>query len=141
MSEAFWQGQRARAVDDLFQTGADHAQDWAARRRQRQADEQYLVERAAAVEAAKQTGKLDPQFQRTILEDEAVGQAGIKQMLMRELARFDPNHPLLKSQECRVAVADVTRIKYNRANRPADHYYDEFAPAPDEAERIFDAFK
>lgn len=141
MSQAYWEGQRAKAVDDLFQTGADFANDWAARREQKRAEAQFRADQAQALQAAKRTGKIDPRFQRTILEDDAAAQIGLKAILLRELAKAVPDHPLVKSQACRESVANVTLLKFNIADRPANIYFDDFAPSESEAERIFDAHR
>lgn len=138
---SYLDGRRAQAVDELFATGAELGQAWADRRDARKAAQKFQADYAAALQAAKQTGNIDPRFQRQAPEDVLAAQIGIKKALLRELAKVAPNHPLVKSAECRDAVAQVTLLKFNRANRPGGVQFEDFAPNDDENERIIEAFR
>lgn len=140
MSGDFWGAQRAMAYNDLMDVGGRMGADFLARREQKKLDESLRVEYVQALAKAKDTGVMPAHLQAPVPADYMGEQAGIKVVALRELGKRAPTHPLVNSQGCRDAVASVTLIQYNRADRPSDRSYDEFAPSEEVAKRIFDAY-
>jgi hypothetical protein len=137
----FWEGQRQIAQADLYSTViGNYAEKRAARIHNDNLQKRY----AQALEAAKQTGELPSEFQKHVPIDEAGRHLGIKKVLLRELGKKSPDHPMVISPKCREVVGTVTLINYNRANRPVDAKgaadYEAFAPDDEKAQAIFQAF-
>ena len=140
MSKEYWAAQNSIAINDLMSAGAQIGADWQIRREQRKADEKLKAEYQVALEKFKTTGELPDYLQGHMLQDDFGKQAGVKTLALRKLGKRVPNHPLVLSQECRLAAASVTLIQYNRNNRPPDRAYADFAPDDEVADRIFEAY-
>lgn len=137
MSQSFWSN-RANAlfqesVSDAVQRGRELNERWKANDERRALFAQY----AAALEAAKVTGEFPVEFQNTVPEDLLTRQVGVKVVALRELLKANPQHPLVKSAECRTRIAKRTLVNFNRANRPDSVDVTMFAPNEEETEQIF----
>lgn len=127
-----------RAIADLMQVGGQMGADWKARREQKAYERQQRIEYARALEKGKMTGTFPSQFQQTYTADAYGAQRILRTVLLRELAKLDPNHPML-GDECRETVSNVGLILYNRANRPSDPDFADFAPDDTVLKRIYAA--
>jgi hypothetical protein len=102
------------------------------------AEKQHREGYAKALEEAKRTGNMLEQYQRVVAEDHMGKQVGIKVVALRELGKLNPGHPLVASATVRQNIGTQTLINYNRANRPKDGDYNDFAPDDALAQRIYD---
>jgi len=96
---------------------------------QLRAEQQFRQGYAVALEEAKKTGAMPEQYQRKVGEDQLGRQVGIKVVALRELEKLNSNHPLVRSSELRSKVGNQALINFNRANRPADGDFNDFAPS------------
>lgn len=135
---SFWDTQRQvdtmGLVDNMVQIGS-HMRE---QREIAAAEKQHREGYAKALEEAKRTGNMPEQYQRVVAEDHMGKQVGIKVVALRELGKLNPRHPLVASSAVRTNIGTQTLINYNRANRPKDGDYNDFAPDDALAQRIYD---
>jgi len=135
---SFWDTQRQvdtmGLVDNMVQIGS-HMRE---QREIAAAEKQHREGYAKALEEAKRTGNMPEQYQRVVAEDQMGKQVGIKVVALRELGKLNPRHPLVASSTVRTNIGTQTLINYNRANRPKDGDYNDFAPDDALAQRIYD---
>lgn len=133
---SFWKSQNEVAMGALIDSCASAT---AAMRDVRALEAKIKAQRtgyARALEAAKKTGEMPLEFQRTMGEDSVGRQVGIKVVALRELEKFDATHPLLQPH-VRKNIATQTMINFNRADRPGNIDFADFAPSDKAAQIIF----
>jgi hypothetical protein len=135
---SFWDAQRnidtAGLVDNMAEIGGVLRARKEAKRDEKQFREGY----AKALEEAKRTGVMPAMYQQVVPIDDMGGQVGIKVVALRELGKLNPQHPLIVSPTVRTNIATQTKINYNRANRPEQPNYNDYAPSDTVALKIFD---
>lgn len=134
---SFWEAQRAidtaGLVDNMSRIGSQIAENRAIA----QAEKQFREGYARALEEGKRTGVMPEKYQRVVAEDHMGKQVGIKVVALRELGKLNPAHPLVSSATVRANIGTQTLINYNRASRPQDGDYNDFAPDDALAQKIY----
>lgn len=121
-------------VDNMVQIGS-HMRE---QREIAAAEKQHREGYAKALEQAKRTGNMPEQYQQTVAIDSMGRHIGVKVVALRELGKFDPQHPLVASAVVRQNIATQTVKNYSQAGRPEDPNYNEFAPDDSQAQRIYE---
>lgn len=109
------------------------------RKNQERADKEYEIRKAAALKKAKDDGVLPEEFQKTVPEDKLGQHVGVKVIALRELAKLDPNHPLVTYKICQDVVANLTLREFNRKDRNVT--YKDSAPAEETTKKLFDKYR
>jgi hypothetical protein len=134
---SFWEAQRAAdtagLIDNMVQIGSSMRET----RELEKAQKEYRQGYAVALEEAKRTGVMPEKYQQTVASDRMGKQIGIKVVALRELGKLNPRHPLVASETVRANIGTQTLINYNRANRPKDGDYNDFAPDDALAQKIY----
>lgn len=137
----FYDQMRYQAIGNLFEAGADAGRRWQDARAQKKADANYKAGYAAALLSAQQTGEMPLRYQTVVAKDDFLSHGGLKAVLLRELQKVVPDHPLVTSRDCRLKVASCTKILFNRAGRPEGAAVEEFAPDDAVVQRILAAYR
>lgn|GEM_PF-3681556 len=134
---SFWEMNRIQAGNDLVAGAAAVGQRMREKRAIRKQEEAFQTEYAAALAKAKLTGVMPIHLQKNIAMDYYGFQYGIRAVLLRELAKASPTHPLVKSPECRKMIGLLTLQKYNVDNRPGDPDFDKYIVDDNTAQAVF----
>ncbi|MEX5747598.1 hypothetical protein ACWV27_26095 (plasmid) [Massilia varians] len=135
---SFWDSQRAVDTAGLVDNMAEIGGVLRARREAKREEKQFREGYAKALEEAKRTGVMPVQYQKLAPIDHMGGHIGVKAVALRELGKLNPRHPLVVSPTVRGNIATQTKINYNRANRPDDPDFHEFAPSDPVAQKIYE---
>ncbi|MGZ5802338.1 MAG: hypothetical protein ACXWJZ_17120 [Burkholderiaceae bacterium] len=109
----------------------------------READRQQTaraIRYQVALENAQKTGVFPERLQRMVYEDWEGEQAALVTVLLRELKKLAPTHPLIVSEKCRDTVKKVSIINYCRAGRPIVRDFRRYVPSEASAQKIFAAY-
>ncbi len=132
MINSNWEMQKVAAmnglIDDTVRLAGAIREKRVADRTQQQAEQEFRVGYAKALAIAKQTGAMPEQFQRRVSEDQLGRHIGIKTVALRELEKLNASHPLVRSSELRSKIGTMTLINFNRADRPLNGDFNDFAP-------------
>lgn len=117
----FWEMNRFQAGNDLVAGAAEVGHRMRENRAIRKQEEAFQAEYAAALARAKLTGVMPNHLQTTLPIDYYGLQYGIKVVILRELAKLNPEHSLVKSSACREMIGLLTLQKFNLDNRPTEN--------------------
>lgn len=134
---SFWEMNRIQAGNDLMAGAAAVGHRMRENRAIRKQEEALQTEYAAALARAKLTGVMPYHLQKRVAIDEYGSLFGIATVLLRELAKTSPTHPLLTSDECRKIIGLLTLQKYNVANRPDLPDFNKYIVDDQSAQAVF----
>lgn len=138
---SFWEMNRIQAGNDLVAGAAAVGHRMRENRAIRKQEEAFQAEYAAALAKAKLTGVMPNHLQYTLPMDDYGLQFGIRHVLLRELAKASPTHPMVNSQECRRMIGLLTLQKYNLDNRPREVDFNKYIVDDEIALAVFEKHK